>query len=124
MATAQPEQELVPALQGWHRAKERADLQNRNLLQFGAGIATVLGIAAGSSGLFAVASRLQDGSELPLWAIVILGTLGLVLAIVGVVLTAYLVRAFQARRAAEHDAEDYFARLIALVPDHFLPKVE
>ena len=48
--------ELVQALQGWQIAKERANRANRDLLRFAAGITAVLGILAGSGGIFAVAS--------------------------------------------------------------------
>ena len=87
-------------------------------------LALVYGVPYLVSGLMAVASRLQGDSELPIWAIVALAILGAVLVFVGVVLAGYLVREFQDRLKAEHDAEVYFARLIALEPTHFLPKIE
>jgi len=45
----------VDALQNWHAATDGASRSNRNLLQYAAGIAALLGISAGSGGVFAIA---------------------------------------------------------------------
>jgi len=70
--TSESSQEIVQGLRGWTRAKEAASRYNRNLLQFGAGIAAVLGIEAGSGGIFALANSIVDtgnGGSLPWWAL-------------------------------------------------------
>ena len=52
------EEAKIPELQGWHRAKESASRHNRNLLQYAAAIAVVLGVEGGSGGILAVALAL------------------------------------------------------------------
>ena len=124
MATQGQTAELVPELQAWHKAKERADVHNRNLLQYFAILGAFLGLAAGSSGLLAVAASLRDDGGFEWWATVIVALAGAAIAVVAIALTALAFREFQMRQAAEHDAEVHFARLIALDPDRYLPKVE
>ncbi len=120
--------DLVPALQGWHRAKEEARRYNRNLLQYAAGIAAVLGIGAGSGGLFAVAGALirteETSRSLPDWAFVILVIAGSVVGVLSIILLAFLGIAFFRRRKAEQDADGYLARLIEVDPDRFWSKEE
>ena len=120
--------DFVPALQGWHLAKERARRYNRNLLQYAAGIAAVLGIGAGSSGLFAVAGALirteETSRSLPDWAFVILAVAGGVVGVLSIILLAFLAIAFSRRGTAEQDADLAQARLIDLDPDRFWPKEE
>jgi hypothetical protein len=50
---------LVHELQAWRIAREAASRCNRNLLQYAAGLAAVLGISAGGGGMIAVASALE-----------------------------------------------------------------
>src|SRR4029453_9222519 len=102
-----PAPEVVQALQGWQIARERSSRPNRNLLQFGAGITAVLGLVAGSGGLFGVANALTttEGSQLfPLDLLKVFMVIGFVLA---VVLGLLLVGAFRERRQQEHTMDDY-----------------
>src|SRR5207248_652263 len=62
-AAERPDPGKVEALQGWRLAQEAASRSNRNLLQYGAGIAAILGIAAGSGGILAVANSLQKAQQ-------------------------------------------------------------
>ncbi len=120
--------DLVPALQGWHRAKDEASRYNRNLLQYAAGIAAVLGIGAGSGGLFAVAGALirteETSRSLPDWAFVILVVAGIVVGVLSLILLAFLAIAFSRRRTAEQHADGYLARLIEVDPDRSWSKDE
>ena len=59
----QQDDQLHRALQGWHQAQETAKRHNRNLLQYGAGIAAVTGIGAGSGGILAVANALENAGR-------------------------------------------------------------
>ncbi len=116
--------EIVRALQGWQIAKERANRANRDLLQFAAGITAVLGIVAGSGGIFAVASSAATttGTQLfPLDLLKILMGIGFALS---VVLGIMLVGAFQRRHREERTMDDYLTKLISLRPDAFLPKLD
>ena len=115
--------ELVEAVQAWNRAKEESIRCNRNLLQYGAGIAAVLGIGSGSGGVFAVADKLNVNG-LPIGALVGLGVLGGVLCLGFVVLSYLIVEAFTRREAAERKADDSQTRVIALAPSRFLPEAE
>jgi hypothetical protein len=56
-------------LQDWRAAEDQAARQNRNLMQYAAAAATVLGIGGGSGGLFAVADSLvRTGKDpIPSW---------------------------------------------------------
>jgi hypothetical protein len=120
-AINQDQGHLAEVLQGWHRAKEAASRNNRNLLQYGAMIAGALGIEAGSSGVIAVASSL---GTLPWWGPVqFMGTTLIMIgiAVVGAVLA---LRAYQQRSEAEKAVEQYAIQLIALRPDRFLPDAD
>jgi NADH:ubiquinone oxidoreductase subunit K len=120
-------QELVEALQGWHRARASAGRYNRNLLQYGAGIAAVLGIEAGSGGIFAIANSLGAvGGEvsLPVWAVFTLVIIGVLAAAVTIILAILLVDTYRRREAAESEAARCHDKLIALEPDRFLSPPE
>jgi hypothetical protein len=117
-------QEMVDALQGWQIAKERAGRANRDLLQFAAAITAVLGIVAGSGGIFAVATAAAPPDADQLFSLDVLKifmTVGFALAFV---LGLMLVAAYQRRRRFERTMDDYLTRLIGLRPDAFLPKLE
>jgi hypothetical protein len=127
-ATERDWTQLSAELRGWHLAKEAASRHNRNLLQYGAGIAAVLGIEAGSGGVFAIANGLTKvggaSASLPWWTWVILGGVSIVAGTTFAILVGFLVRAFLLRRAAEQKADDHLAKVIALAPDRFLPREE
>ena len=140
------EEAKIPELQGWHRAKESASRPNRNLLQYAAAIAVVLGVEGGSGGILAVALALwkagattgatteattQATNEASTW---VFGALAGFLpgwamwTIVGVVstgvvavvlLTALLIRALWYRQEAELQANDHRHNLIAIDPTLF-----
>lgn len=121
--TTEKRSEKVKALQGWHQAKEEAMRFNRNLLQYAASIAAVFGIAAGSSGILAVADSLARTGEENQWVLAILAVIGLSLVITAL-LAVLLVDAFRRRGAAEREVGNQLARLIRLDPDHFMPAKE
>jgi hypothetical protein len=127
MASAsEPNREsLIDALQGWQIAKERASRANRNLLQYAAGIAAVLGIEAGSGGIFAIAAAVTQPDAgpglFPTDLLKLLMAVGFALA---VILGLMLAGAFQQRRREERTMDQYLATLIAIRPDAFLPKLE
>jgi hypothetical protein len=116
----------VAALRNWHRATEAADRSNRDLLQYGAGIAALLGISAGSGGVFAVAQSLNnaDTGGSPWWALTILVGVLIIAFVAGAVMAGLLVQSYGRRESAERDADEALAELIALGPEHFWPKAE
>lgn len=116
--------EIVDALQGWQIAKERAGQANRDLLQYAAGITAVLGIVAGSGGIFAVATAVTPTDGTQLFSIDLLKMLMIVGFALAAVLALMLVGAFRKRRQSERAMEDYLTRLIRLRPDAFLPKLD
>ena len=116
--------DVVQALQGWQIAKERASRANRDLLQFAAGITAVLGIVAGSGGIFAVATAVTPNDGTQLFSIDLLKLLMAVGFALSVVLGLMLVGSFQKRRREERTMDEYLGRLIGLRPDAFLSKLE
>ena len=121
--TTEQRSERVKTLQGWHQAKEEAMRYNRNLLQYAASIAAVFGVAAGSSGILAVADSLAKSGEPNQWIPAILALVGFFLAIAAM-LAVFLFGAFRRRGAAEREVDSHLARLIELDPDHFMPAKE
>lgn len=121
-------EETVRELEGWHLAREAAQRWNRNLLQYGAGVAAVLGLAAGSGGVFAIASSLvglQDTSaSLPGWAVGVLGGVTVVASAVFVILMSLLIASYFQRRKAEGAADSHLTKLIGLAPERFIPRAE
>jgi hypothetical protein len=121
-------QRLITELQGWHTAREAAGRYHRNLLQYAGGIAAVLGIGAGSGGVFAVAGSLaranDESQSLPYWAAIVLMVVAGIAALASVFLMALLIHAFRQRRRAEATADSHLAELIGLRPERFLPSGE
>ena len=116
----------VPELQAWKLSLEHAERANRNLLQDAAGIAALLGIQAGSGGVFALAQAVtvaKDGATtfVPDDIMRVLLIAAAVGAALSLGLAVLLVRAFWARHRAEADADEHLAKLIEAKPDHFLP---
>ena len=111
------------ALQNWHMASDAASRSNRNLLQYAAGIAALLGISAGSGGVFAVAESLQSTSRggSPWWAAAILAGVAAFAAVAGLVMLFFLLKAYVQRRSAEDEADRYLRELIEMDPDRFWP---
>ena len=120
--------EKVAALQGWRLAEEAASRSNRNLLQYGAGIAAVLGIAAGSGGILAVADSLrkaQDASaQLPGSLAAMFVVVDVVAALLTLILFGLLIDAFMQRRDAEALADRYMKKLIEFEYAHFLSETK
>ena len=116
----------VAALQNWHAATDAASRGNRNLLQYAAGIAALLGISAGSGGVFAVAESLNKSSQgnSPWWAIAILVGVAAFAGTAGIVMLFFLLRAYVLRRTSENEADGYLRELIGMDPDRFWPKAE
>ena len=113
---------LIEALQGWHRSKERAGRFNRNLLQYAAALAALLGIAGGSGAVAAVGISVSDLSGgTPEWVKVIAIVVAAVVALIAVALIYYLIRAFRLRLEAEVGANDFLDRLIERDSKRFWP---
>ena len=117
-----PEQ-WVQDLEEWHLAREEANRYNRNLLQYGAAVAAVFGIGAGSGSVLALASAQNDQGETSalLWGG---GGLAGALLVFSVILAFLLVHAFRQRRSAERRADEYHRKLVRHAPERFLPKQE
>lgn len=124
----------LDALQGWHLARQRAKRYNRNLLQYGAGLAAVLGINAGTGGMLKLADSLEirsarasgDAISEParqvLWDLTSLaGWIVAITAVAAVLLLILLIAAFRERQRAERQADGYVPRLIATAPQWFRP---
>jgi hypothetical protein len=116
---------LLRTLQGYQLAKEQASRCNRNLLQYGAAIATILGISAGSGSIFALAESVgqtEGTGGLPSWAVGMLVGELMIVGLLMLVLLTVLYRTFSKRDQAEREADNYLSTLIALGPDRYWPK--
>ena len=112
-------EDLISGLQGWHLAREKANRRNRNMLQYAAGVAALVGVGSGTGGINQVAKALSAQKDV----VVDLGwmqSLAFFEVAGAVALIVPLVFAYLQRRAAEQDMERHLARLIALVPSRFL----
>jgi hypothetical protein len=124
----EPRMEAAPAwvaeLGAWRLSLDSANRYNRNLLQFAAGLAALLGIGGGTGGMVALANavRRPEGQLMIPPELVV----GFLLAFVGIagILLAGVVIAFLGRWRAEAAASGHLKKLIPLNPDHFLPKAE
>jgi hypothetical protein len=117
---APPERGWETELSNWRVALAQAERANRNLLQYAGAFAAVLGISAGSGGVFAMAKAInQDGQLVPEW---ILSAAFAVAAICAIVLVCLLWSAYRSRRRAEWHADEHFKRLIERRPELFLPR--
>ena len=106
----------------WQIAKDRATRYNRNLLQFGAAIAGVVGIFAGSAGVFAMAQRIQPTAANSLtYTLACLTAAGIVFFLI---LLIGLVGSFNARNRYEKIAEETLRQIVLHDPDRFLPNKE
>ena len=117
---------LVDCLAAWQTAKEETARHNRNLLQYAAFIAALVGIGSGSGGVFAIAAALSgdDDKNLPEWVATVAIVAGVIIVSGSLVLLAFMICAFVRRRAAERDVDKNLEELVRLVPDRFLPKAE
>lgn len=109
--------QLVSALQAWQKARDAANRYNRNLLQYAASIAAVLGIGAGSGGIFAVADSLPEAQG----DIAVIGLVASVAVAGGIAapILLLLVGTFWKRGRAERDAASRMDELIAINPERF-----
>ncbi len=110
------------ALRDWHTSKDEANRYNRNLLQYAAALAALLGISGGSGAVAAVGISVSklDGDD-ALWILILAGVVGLIVAIIAAVLIRYLICAFRQRSKAEKQENVSLRELIGLIPDRFLP---
>lgn len=109
-------------LSGWRVALGQAERANRNLLQYAGAFAALLGIGAGSGGVFAMAKAInksEDGQLVPEWA---LSGAFAVAAITACVLVCLVWAEYRSRRRAERHADEHFRRLIEKRPELFLPR--
>ena len=114
--------DVVLALQEWHEARESANRHNRNLLQYGAALATLFGLEAGFGGIVTVAISLGKGGGTPYFvAAVVIGAAGIVLGALGALA---MVRAFRERKLAEERAAETLRVLIRHDPERFMPREE
>jgi hypothetical protein len=121
--------DVVHELQAWRLAREAATRCNRNLLQYAAGLAAVLGISAGGGGMIAVANSLGaarspagDAGALGLSMDVVIGWIVFATIFVGLALLILLIVSFKERRAAERKTAEHLEKLIALAPQWFEPR--
>jgi protein-S-isoprenylcysteine O-methyltransferase Ste14 len=106
----------------WHIAREKADRLNRNLLQYGAAMAAVIGVFGASGGVFALAFSVQrEGAELPLGIVWTTVAIGLLLF---VILGGFLISAFRERGKREREVEEKFEQISREDPDAFLEIVK
>jgi hypothetical protein len=125
------------ALRGWYLARQAATRYNRNLLQYGAGLAAVIGINAGTGGMLALADSLAlrtavasgetvtNPAQRPMWEFSSPAAWMVVLtSVAAVVLLLLLVRSYRDRQRAERSAEAHAERLIAVNPQWFRPGPE
>lgn len=121
-------EEMVRELQIWHRSKEAASRYNRNLLQYATAMAALLGIEAGSGGVFIVGNALARGRgadlQLEWWALATLWSVVTMAAIIYLSLSLLLIRVYRRRREEESRAEVALESLIMRDPERFLPDKE
>lgn len=116
------------ALRDWRLAREAADRANRNVLQYAAGLAAVLGIGGGTGGLVAVANSLRSqpaaspATEVLPWLAAWIGGVLVLATLVGLALFIVLIRTYLRRQEWEHKADEHLRRLIVDVPGWFRPK--
>lgn len=108
-------------LGSWRLSVERANRHNRNVLQYGAAIAALFGIGAGSGGVLALAKAVKPGSDalIPDWLLFVALLLA---AVVGIGLAVLLYKAFRGRVQAERDADRLLGEFIEVAPKDLLPK--
>ena len=111
--------DFVPALQGWHLAKERARRYNRNLLQYAAGVVAILGIGSGTGAVIAVAQGLERNQDTDGVSSLVILIIAAVVAAIALPFIFFLARAFRLRGDAERDVAAHLSTLIALDPDRF-----
>lgn len=115
----------ISTVQNWYKAKDEADHYNRNLMQYGGGVAAVLTLLAGSGGIFAVATavKVEDNPYFDR-AAAILGGVSVVGTIALVILTVMLVHSFVRRRKAEKAVDKNRRSLINEEIAPFLPTTQ
>ncbi len=106
----------------WNVAKGKAERANRNLLQYGGALAAMLGISAGSSGIWAIVKAMPNGSDfldqfIPCFVAAFCGA-----ALFVGFLFLGLVASFRKRGQFEREADQFLKQIIALYPERFLPK--
>ena len=115
----------VVHLERFHRARERSSRCNRNLLQYGAALMAVIGIALGTGSVLALARSLAeaqgDAALFPDWGLGVLIGIGSALAALALLLFLLLCQAFLSRLGAEHAADAALAELIRAEPERYLP---
>ncbi len=123
--TSKKKEPEISVVQDWNKARDEAEHYNRNLMQYGAAVAAVLTLLAGSGGIFAVATAVKvEDNPFFLWAVGILGGLGVVATIALVILMVMLVQSFVRRKEAEEAVEEHRRSLIGDDPTRFLPTTQ
>ena len=107
-------------LSGWRVALAQAERANRNLIQYAGAFAALLGISAGSGGVFAMAKAINENGQLIPDGV--LSAAFAIAAICAIVLVCLLWSAYRTRRRAERHADEHFRRLIERRPELFLPR--
>ena len=111
--------DFVPALQGWHLAKERARRYNRNLLQYAGGVVALLGIGSGTGAVVAVAQGLEGKQVTDDASSLVITIIAAAIAALALPFIVFLLRAFWLRGEAEREVADHLSKLIAIDPDRF-----
>ena len=109
--------DFIRTLTAWHRARDDARRYNRNLLQLGAAIAAILGIEAGSGGVFAIANGINGNEPLPEWASLQLIALTGFALVVGGIFGLLAIWSYFRRGQAEQKAEQNLEYLFTLDPE-------
>ena len=106
----------------WNIARGKAERANRNLLQYGGALAGMLGISAGSSGIWAIVKAMPNGCDfLDRFYYCFVGAFCGASIFLGFLFLG-LVASFRKRGQYELEAEQYLKKIIALYPERFLPK--
>ena len=109
LALHRADPEEIAQFKEWLIAKELVNRCNRNLLQYSAGLAVLLGIGGATTGVFALADSLGKGTQRSLgWVHHGALLLGFALA---VILGALVLESLARRRRAERDADERLRQL-------------
>lgn len=112
----------VVELSGWRVARQAARRANRNLLQYAASFAALIGIGAGAGGVFAMAEAVNKSTATQVVPGIALLAALLIASVFAIGLLLLIASAYRNRRAAERRADEHLRRLISARPHHFMPK--
>lgn len=113
----------ISTLQRWRLAKEAGARANRNVLQYAASLAAILGIGSGAGAVLAVARALSKDESAPHGlSLAVRYGLFVALAVLSLALFWGLGANYVRRRLAERESDKCLKELIAADPMHFWPR--